>query len=210
MSLPSFSDKAFWDEQLQNYIDCGARTQWLNGEEWKYFKHCLRTRNRFFFQNPLIPVIISGFEQNTYVLNANTSVYRARIDKERECENQCWLAKDLQELLEAEETEQNSGLKASIVRYYKSKAEAAEKNPEYQKFIARKASGFEGFDANGSGVAPFDKATSGRCNPQNVSYLYTSNDPHTAVAEVRPFIRDSISVATLQPKRNLRLVDFYY
>lgn len=210
MSLPSFSDKEFWDEQLQNYVDCGARSQWLNGEEWKYFKHCLRTQNRFFFQNPLIPVIISRFEQNTYVLQANTSVYRARIDRDREYENQCWLERDIQDLQNARTEESESGLAAAIREYYKRQAESITKNPEYQKFVKRSAAGFEGFDAKGSGAAPFDKATAGRCNPQNVSYLYTSNNAHTAVAEVRPFIRDSVSVATLKPKRDLRLVDFYY
>ena len=64
--------------------------------------------------------------------------------------------------------------------------------------------------AEESGVAPYDKATAGRCNSQNVSYLYVANDQHTAVAEVRPFIRDAISMAILQPKHDLKLIDFYY
>ena len=211
MSLPSFTDKEYWEEQLQTYAEYGARSMHDNGGVWDYFKHCIRTQNRFFFQNPLLPVILSRFVKNTYILQADVSVYRARIDHKRECENQCWLARDLKGLLSAEEDDQDkSGLDAAIANYCKRQVETIKDNPEYQKFVERQATGFEGFDAKGSGVAPYDKATAGRCNPQNVSYLYVANDPHTAVAEVRPFIRDSVSVATLKPKRDLKLIDFYY
>ena len=211
MSLPSFTDKEYWEEQLHNYADCGAHSMWDNGGVWDYFKHCIRTQNRFFFKNPLLPVILSRFEKNTYILQADTSVYRARIDHKRECENQCWLARDLKGLLSVEEDDHDkSGLDTAIANYCKRQVETIKENPEYQKFVERQATGFEGFDAKGSGVAPYEKATAGRCNPQNVSYLYVANDPHTAVAEVRPFIRDSVSVATLKPKRDLKLIDFYY
>ena len=211
MSLPSFTDKEYWEEQLQTYAENGARSMHDNGGVWDYFKHCIRTQNRFFFQSPLLPVILTRFEQNTFILKADVPVYRARIDHKRECENQCWLAKDLQALQNTRtEEESESGLATAIREYYKRQAESITKNPEYQKFVKRNATGFEGFDARGSGIAPYDKATVGRCNPQNVSYLYAASDPHTAVAEVRPFIRDSVSVATLQPQRDLKLVDFYY
>ena len=33
-------------------------------------------------------------------------------------------------------------------------------------------------------------------------------EEHTAIAEIRPFIRDSISIAVLKPDRDLRLVNF--
>ena len=70
--------------------------------------------------------------------------------------------------------------------------------------------GFEGFDAQGSGAAPYNVTKAGRCNPEHVSYLYAANNEHTAVAEVRPFIRDAVSVATLNIKKDLTLLDFYF
>jgi len=211
MSLPSFTDKAYWDEQLQNYADCSAHSMWDNGGVWDYFKHCVRTQNRFFFQSPLIPVILARFEKHTYILQAEVPLYRARIDTERECENQCWLARDLRGLQQAQKEEtEKGGLDAALRDYYKRQIASIEENTEYQKYVERNATGFEGFDAKGSGAAPSEKAAAGRCNPKNVSFVYAANDPHTAVAEVRPFIRDSVSVATLQPKRDLKLVDFYY
>ena len=86
-----------------------------------------------------------------------------------------------------------------------------EKDNEYQEFVERKKRGFEGFDAKESGAPPYCCVkTGGRCNPEYVSFLYAANDIHTAVAEVRPYFRDSVSIATLLPKRVLRLVDFYY
>lgn len=38
--------------------------------------------------------------------------------------------------------------------------------------------------------------------------MYASLEEHTAIAEIRPFIRDSISVAVLKPARDLHLVNF--
>ena len=88
---------------------------------------------------------------------------------------------------------------------------------EHEKFInsektkeikQRIESGFQGFDANGSSAPPKGKASAGRCNPEGISYLYAALEEHTAIAEIRPFIRDSISVAVLKPTRDLRLVNF--
>lgn len=74
----------------------------------------------------------------------------------------------------------------------------------------RQSQGFEGFDAKGSGAPPYDKVSAGRCNPEHMVFLYAAKDEHTATAEVRPFIRDAVSIATLSVERDLKLVDFYY
>ena len=155
--FPSFSDKEFWDDALKKYVERDVRPSGDNGYVWAYFKHCLQTQNRFFFQNPLVPVIIERYHQNVFELSTDNPIYRARIDQER------------------------------------------------------KKRVFEGFDAKESGAPPYCCVkTGGRCNPEYVSFLYAANDIHTAVAEVRPYFRDSVSIATLLPKRVLRLVDFYY
>ena len=38
MSLPSFTDKEYWEEQLQTYAENGARSMHDNGGVWDYFK----------------------------------------------------------------------------------------------------------------------------------------------------------------------------
>ena len=79
---------------------------------------------------------------------------------------------------------------------------------ETKEIKQRIESGFQGFNASGSSAPPKGTASAGRCNSEGVSYLYASLEEHTAIAEIRPFIRDSISVAVLQPARDLHLVNF--
>ena len=211
--LIKFKNKEYWDEKLQDYVD--GKVSWLGDQIdiWRYFKHCLRTQNRFFFKNPLVPLIVEKFEANAFVLNADTALYRARIDKEWEFYKQCILAQERIDLLNTKFTEEELSSKAivnGIKAYNDKRITEIESDSQYLALCERRKTGFEGYDLEGSGAPPYDKAESGRCNPENVVFLYAANDAHTAVAEIRPFIRDSVSVATLKVKRNLKLVDFYY
>ncbi|MCL2172762.1 MAG: RES family NAD+ phosphorylase [Candidatus Bathyarchaeota archaeon] len=69
-------------------------------------------------------------------------------------------------------------------------------------------SGFWGFDAVGSDAPPTDKASAGRINPAGISYLYAAEDSHTAIVEVRPTIKQRVSVAKIEIKKDLLLFDF--
>ena len=69
---------------------------------------------------------------------------------------------------------------------------------EYEDFInsekiqgikLRMESGFQGFDAEGSSAPPRGTTEAGRCNLEGVSYLYAALEEHTAIAEIRPFIK---------------------
>lgn len=83
----------------------------------------------------------------------------------------------------------------------------SQKYPEVSNKIN---SGFEGFDAAGSSAPPPGTSTEGRCNSSGVPFLYAAKEEHTAIAEVWPLIRSSVSLATIYVRRNLRLIDFYY
>ena len=209
--LPSFEDKEFWEEELKRCVDCNDHFAGDNGNIWGYFKHCLQTQNRFFFQNALVPLIIDRYMQNMYLLSADTKLYRARIDKERTYEKQCWCTKDLFDVQKSKEKEEGKNTVDEVfLNICNRRIESIRREPEYQEFLERKKEGFEGFNAKESGAPPCHMVDVGRCNPEHVSFLYAANDKHTAVAEVRPFIRDSVSVATLKVKKKLKLVDFYY
>ena len=212
MTLLDFTETAYWDAELQQYADWNAHCPVDQGHVWRYFKYCLRSQNRFFFKNPLIPLILDRFSQNTFTLPANSILFRARIDYDREHENLCWQFKDFVELRQIMENPENhSPLSQAIANSAKEEVGKLSASPDFSKFIAQKELGFEGFDASGSGSPPPDKVNSpGRCNPEHVSFLYAANNAHTAVAEVRPFIRDAISIATLEAQKDLRLVDFYF
>ena len=70
---------------------------------------------------------------------------------------------------------------------------------------------FEGFDGeNSMAPDPFKvPVKDGRYNPSGVSYLYTAKEKETAFAEVRPMIKDYISIAEIQACRDLKLVDLH-
>ncbi len=62
------------------------------------------------------------------------------------------------------------------------------------------------FTLDDMGAPPPGKAGSGRINPEGISYLYLADSPATAIAEVRPWKRARISVATLKTVRPLKIV----
>ena len=201
--IQNYEDTAYWEQLTQGYLN----RNWCTYEEakniWAYFKHCLKTQNRFFFANPLLSHIEEQFNNHVIELPVNTNIYRARIDDDGEHYEQCWLARNYMDL-------QHLATDKEFHDYFANQAKQIAESESFQQFLSRYVNGFEGFDAQNSGAPPFNYATAGRCNPENVSFLYASNDEHTATAEVRPYIRSAISVAILRTKRNLKLVDFYY
>ena len=64
----------------------------------------------------------------------------------------------------------------------------------------------EPFDA--TNLMPLlDKATEGRANPKGIPVLYVAGDRKTAVSEVRPWVGAQVSVAQLQPTKELKIID---
>lgn len=204
--LPDFNNKLFWDEALNYYADSNAQPYADIDGIWEYFKFCLKTQNRFFFQNPLNPVIVDRYKKYIFKLSSERKIYRARIDENEKYSKQCWLAKEYDDLISFNATDFDK----DSINLTQRRINQISKNPEYQDFLQRSKESFEGYDSKNSGAPPHDRTKDGRCNPAGVSFLYAANDKHTAVAEIRPFIRDYISIATIQINRDLNLVDFYY
>ncbi|MDF0674039.1 MAG: RES family NAD+ phosphorylase [Nitrospira sp.] len=55
---------------------------------------------------------------------------------------------------------------------------------------------------------PAEKTKGGRLNPEGIPYLYIATNEATAIAEVRPWQRAAVSVATLYLVRDVNVVDF--
>ena len=211
MEFPAYTEDAYWTEVIEQYIQNNNKHPgWYNIEYymWEYFKDCLKRNNRFFFEHPLLPVLKSEFNRNTRTLSLETTMYRARIDRD----NKLW--SEWNDYCRIESTPQQ--LKNLKKRDFPA-VKLAELWEEYENFVnsektneikQRIESGFQGFDASESSAPPKGTASAGRCNPEGVAYLYAALEEHTAIAEIKPFIRDSISVAVLKPTRSLRLVNF--
>ena len=211
MEIPAYTDDESWAEIIEQYIqNDNKHPGWYNIEYdmWEYFKDCLKRSNRFFFEHPLLPVLKAEFNRNVCELPQGTVIYRARID----CENKLW--NEWNEYCNIEYTpkvlkglEKKNISSDEIAEQWK-KYEDFVNNPKTQEIKRRIESGFQGFDTSGSSAPPSGTASAGRCNPSGVSYLYAALEEHTAIAEIRPFFKDSISIAMLKPVRDLRLVNF--
>ena len=68
--------------------------------------------------------------------------------------------------------------------------------------------GFFGFNAKESFVAPSSATKDMRANYKYIPYLYCTNHPYTALLEVRPRMGSIVSVATIEVKEKIALLDF--
>ena len=213
MEFPSYTNDAYWTRIIQEYIQNNNKhPEWYNIEYymWEYFKDCLKRKNRFFFKHPLLPVLEAEFERNVCVLTHGTEIYRARVDRDNKLWNE-W--NDYNRIEYTPKTlkglEEKNLASDNLPELWK-KYEEFISSEKTQKIKERIEAGFQGFDALGSSAPPSGSAGAGRCNPQGIAYLYAALEEHTAIAEIRPFIRDVISVALLKPAHDLRLVNFDY
>jgi len=69
--------------------------------------------------------------------------------------------------------------------------------------------GINGFPDCKAGAPPSDKASSGRANPEGISYLYLSSDKETACAELRATLDDILSVSAFKPKKELKILNLH-
>lgn len=212
MEFPAYTDDTYWTDVIIQYIkNNNKHPEWYNIEYymWEYFKNCLRRNNHFFFEHPLLPVLEAEFKRNVCKLSEGTDLYRARID----WDSKLW--SEWNDYCRIESTPillKNLESKGTILddelMDLRKKHEDFICSEKTQEIKQRIESGFQGFDASGSSAPPRGTASAGRCNPQGVSYLYAALEEHTAIAEIRPFIKDSISVAVLRSTRDLKLVNF--
>lgn len=62
-------------------------------------------------------------------------------------------------------------------------------------------------EINEMGPPPNTFSTHGRANPKGIPYLYVATNELTCIAEIRPWVGAIISVATIKPNTELKLVD---
>lgn len=204
-----FSDREHWEELIQTYIKTGTapgKTPISHvADLWEYFKFCILTDNRFFFEHPLLDVVKAKIGEHVITLPVNTTLFRARIDTNDELRDQAQNLMQVDILTELKESESIPG-KAEVDKMIARFTETG----EYDAYREQHQSGFEGFAAAECMCPPPHKVSHGRCNLPNSPHLYAAADIHTAIAETRPYIRDTISVASLCCEKDLRIIDFCF
>ena len=77
-----FSDREHWEKQVQTYIATGTapgKTPFSQvADLWDYFKFCILTDNRFFFDHPLLNVVKKKIVEHVITLPANTTLFRGK------------------------------------------------------------------------------------------------------------------------------------
>ncbi|GEM_PF-5072098 len=200
-----FADRAKWDDLVQTYIKTGIAPGKLPfshlSDLWDYFKFCILTDNRFFFDHPLLDVVKAKVGEHVITLPANTTLFRARIDTNDSLGDRArnlMQVDILTELKEKETVPEKAEVDKMIARFTGVDG--------YDAYREQHQCGFEGFSADECMCPPPHKVSHGRCNLPNSPHLYAAADIHTAIAETRPYIRDTISVASLCCKKNLRII----
>lgn len=204
-----FSDRKRWDDLVQTYIKTGTapgKTPFSYVSDlWDYFKFCILIDNRFFFEHPLLEVLKNKINEHVILLPLNSTFFRARIDADNVLRYKLENLIHVNILTELKEKEQVPG-KAEIDK----KIEQCSCVEGYHAYYEQYQNGFEGFPADESMCPPPHQVSHGRCNLTNSPHLYVSADIHTAIVETRPFIHDTISVASLCCEKELKIIDFCF
>lgn len=213
MNIPEYTDELFWNNIIDEYIkDKQKFVSWIDLDKhlWNYFKYCLKKGNRYYFQHPLIPLLESEFSKRVCILKKDSEIYRARIDDDYKLWNEWLTYCEVESTPETIKRIEDRKVSAETVKKLHSDYNVFVNSKYYKEIKERIETGFQGFDDVGSTAPPSDKAVAGRCNLKGRSYLYAALEEHTAIAEIRPHIEDTISVASLTPMHDLKLIDFDY
>lgn len=212
-NAPEYSDLTYWNDIVDQFILGKYPLVLIPNIErkiWDYFKYCLKSQNRYFFQHPLIPAIKASFEKNIYVLKKDTEIFRARNDNQHSIWNENIRYAEIMSTPKYLERLRIRGYDSTKLDEMCANHSIVLNEPETKRIKDKLIRGFQGYDADGCGAPPPDLASAGRCNSEGVAYLYAAQEEHTAVAEIRPYVGDTISIAVLHPKRDLRLVNLDY
>lgn len=175
----------------------------------------LRLSNRFFPESKLCDAIKNLSKVSLCTLKKGSTLYRCRL-----------ISKEDENLLFSKITTEWFSLAQAVVPtfdvnggdeewikfclYVKNHPEALPPWQERHEQLLEKYSkiSFWGYDEKGSDAPPKGTASSGRINPDGISYLYAANDIQTAVLEVRPIPTQFVSVAQVELLEDVTIYSF--
>lgn len=172
---------------------------------WEDFKHQITYVNRFQQQHELLDRVKSIISDNNIKIPEKTFLYRARIyDGEIEFIHEFEKTlKNNPELVEDEPKSEEDQLRKL----------AGELLVSIRKrdLDERIKSGFWGYNKIESFIPQnADVIKDGRANPARIKYLYVADQPNTALAEVRPLLKNYVSIAQLEVINELEIADLTY
>lgn len=142
---------------------------------------------------------IEAFEQemDNMVINISKDItmYRARIFKDDTFDNVVRLITQANNAKTEEDFKHVKQHHKEFETTYKTKIEK----------------GFFGYDEKNSFINPnTNTIKAGRCNHDFETCLYTAEDPNTAISELKPLIKEKISVAKITTLEELKIIDLSF
>ena len=148
-------------------------------EKWNSFKESVLYENRFFIKHELLNILKKHVSDNNLRIEAGSLFYRARIIDEKARKNHM-----VYKCFGAPEEERLN------IKYHS------------------KANPFRGLTKEASFIPPEGTLVGeGRANPKYIRYLYISEDPTTALFEVRPLLFSAVNIAKIEVKKSLNVAN---
>lgn len=176
---------------------------------WDDFINQITYVNRFISHHEILDRLKTISETNVITLSEETVLYRARIyDGDvgfiREFEE--FLHKQINQKKYAEASQQDNNTLENLRRLIMD-AERRKKRGLEERMNSR----FWGFDEQESFIPQnADVVKEGRANPDRIKYLYVADQPNTALAEVRPLLKNYVSIAEIKVVNKLKIADLTY
>ena len=174
---------------------------------WCKFVDDLIHKNRFSSDSDIVIELYNKAELATYEIPQGTILYRARIYNGDLLSD---FAKGFVKSKKSVKSNDSMSLDLDPVQVLPLAMVA---DPErgfdhiqnaYRKWRRKK---FKGYNKKQSSAPPKEHASTGRANPEYISYLYLCEDTETPIYEVHPTIGQDISIARLKTNRPLKLYD---
>ncbi len=186
-------------------------------EKWDKFENDVIFENRFFIENEVLNEIEAYAQIMTCNYKKGTLFYRARLyDKDA---NAKFLEKykdvleengeDFELCKKEFDNPEKLNFNLSLIEITPDKSDSDDPFFNYKKEAIRrcKNSNFKGYNKLESLVPPKEKCPAGRANPEHVRYLYVCEDEVTPIYEVKPSIKQNISLAKLKLKKDINVFD---
>jgi len=166
--------------------------------EWNEFKNEIMYKNRFIIDLPIIKNIEKIFSKKVELLDEGSIIYRARIYNDK--------VMNINDLIDAYEKTKKDSENGDYNFYNQFRyAEIT------SRFENGEKTGLWGYDKENSFVPKNPNIIkSGRVNPEKIGYLYAGDSEYTALAEVRPFLEENISIAEIATNEELKIVNFTF
>lgn len=152
---------------------------YLARQKWKSFNDSVLYENRFFVKHELLETLKDYINNNNVLINTGSLFYRARIIDEK-------------------------AIKSHMV--YKCYG-VPENEREHINYYS-KSNPFRGLTKEASFIPPEGTLVGeGRANPKYIRYLYMSEDPTTALFEVRPLLFSAVNIAKIEVTDSLNIAN---